>query len=448
MEKEKQNTLIDLSGFTFHRSLSFKLIIIGMLVILLLIPKFMIIELVRERATNSEEVTLEVMSKWSNNQTITGPAIVIPYNKRIINENKTGFTEEHFTAVFLPKNLKITGTVKPQKLHRSIYDVVVYESGLEIKGNFSSIDFDELNINPADVEWENAELQLGISDLRGISNNPELGWNQQKLSFVPGLNNNLVAKTGVSIPLKQIGTDQLSGNFTIDIQLKGSRDLMFCPLGETTTVQLESEWSAPGFIGNFLPTERKVDADGFSASWNVLHFNRNYPQKWIQDSRSSRLDEINQSAFGVELVSTAGHYQKTTRSAKYSFLIILITFILFFMYEIISKHRIHPIQYILAGAAISIFYLLLLSFSEHVGFNTAYIIAGVAVVTLVFFYSLSFIPKIKHSVVTAVALAGSYLFIYVLLQLESFALLAGSIGLFILLALLMYFTRKINWYNN
>jgi inner membrane protein len=190
-----------------------------------------------------------------------------------------------------------------------------------------------------------------------------------------------------------------------------------------------------------------VNEKGFSANWNVLHFNRNYPQTWVDSSPTAHKTDILSSEFGVELVTPANHYQKNTRSAKYAVLIIIITFIVFFMFEVFTKSRVHPFQYILVGSAIIIFYLLLLSFSEHLGFNIAYLMAALAVILLVFLYSGSFMPKIKNSFGTGLSLAACYAFIFILLQLESYALLAGSIGLFILLALLMYATRKINWYR-
>lgn len=450
MEKEKQNqeNILDKMGITFHRTLSFKLAIIGMLILIMLIPKFMILELIKERSANSETAINEVMSKWSNMQTISGPVLIIPFKTNIYNE-KEGVSKEIIqTATFLPKGLNIQGNIYPEKLNRSIYNVAVYTSKLNFSGEFETPDFNSLNIKNEDVLWENAHIQLAIEDLRGISEEVILLWNDKKITFSPGLQKTAIGHTGISVLLKDNVTDNFQGKFQISLDLKGSRNLMFTPVGEKTTVELESTWNDPGFIGNFLPNERIVEKSGFNAKWNVLHFNRNFPQSWINDQSQGVLNsDITNSAFGVELVTMANHYQKNTRSAKYAILIIIITFIVFFMFEVFTKQRIHPFQYVLVGSAITIFYLLLLSISEHLGFNLAYFIATLSVMFLVFFYSRSFMPKLKNSIGIGLSLAACYAFIFILLQLESYALLAGSIGLFVLLAMLMYFTRKINWYK-
>ncbi|HYQ58506.1 MAG TPA: cell envelope integrity protein CreD [Draconibacterium sp.] len=444
---EKQENILDRLGISFHRTLSFKLLVIGMLIIILLIPKVMIMELIGERQSNSFQVVNEVMSKWSNEQLISGPVLFVPFKKKIYMEEEDTYHEVTRYATILPKELSVNGKLLPKKLQRSIYNVDVYESELTIAGNFKDIDLAKLNIDSSDISWDDAQLQLSISDLRGINKGLELNWNNEDYTFSPGKTASPIGHSGVSIPLKDIVSDDLNGDFNIDLQLKGSQSLMFTPLGENTTVHLQSSWNDPGFTGNFLPSDRNVDENGFQADWNILHFNRNYPQQWVSSNISENQTDIENSKFGVEMVSLADHYQKNMRSAKYAILIIIITFVVFFMFEVLSKERIHPFQYIMVGSAISIFYLLLLSISEHLGFNLAYLVAALAVILLVFFYTRSFMPKLKSQLGTSFSLAGCYLFIFILLQLESYALLTGSIGLFVLLAALMYTTRKVNWYK-
>ncbi len=449
MEKEKQENILDRVGLSFHRTLSFKLITIGLLVLILLIPKMMILSLITERSINAEIATNEVMNKWSNNQVITGPILTIPFNTSVYNEMENSFKEVIHTATFLPKNLDIKGEIVPNKLYRSIYDVVVYTSDIVLEGNFEVPDFSSLNIEEKDILWENAQIQLAISDLRGITEEVALNWNQLKTIFSPGMKKSAIGRSGISVLLPSISEKEFPGDFYISLSLKGSENIMFTPIGEKTNVILQSTWNDPGFIGNFLPNTRKINASGFEANWSILHFNRNFPQQWFDGGNNSEISnsEIHNSNFGVELITMANHYQKNTRSAKYAILIIVITFIVFFLYEVFSKQRIHVFQYILVGSAITVFYLLLLSISEHLGFNLAYLIATTAVLILVFLYSRSFMLKLKNSIEIAFSLAACYAFIFVLLQLESYALLAGSVGLFILLALLMFFTRKINWYK-
>lgn len=447
MEKKKQENILDKAGITFHKRLSFKLVIIGMLVLLLLIPKMMILGLIHERQASSNQVINEVMDKWSGNQTISGPLLLIPYKKKIYSESQKEYIEVLNTATFLPKQLNIDGDIKPKKLKRSIYQVHVYESTLNVSGFFDNIDLASLQENNSEILWDKAQIQLGIKDLRGISKDLVLEWGDEQFTFSPGMKRSSIGNIGVSIPLSILKSENLNKSFKISLDLKGSQNLMFSPLGEKTSVKLSSSWNDPGFMGNFLPTDRKIDDKGFKAEWNVLHFNRNYPQQWTNSEATLHKQDISNSTFGVELVSLAGHYQKNTRSAKYAILIIIITFIVFFIYEVFSHQRIHPFQYIMVGSAIIIFYLLLLSFSEHLGFNIAYLLATAAIIILVFLYSRSFMPAIKNSIGIGLALAFCYVFIFVLLQLESYALLVGSIGMFALLALLMYATKGINWYK-
>jgi len=450
MEKEKQNqeNILDRVGISFHRKLSFKLITIGILILLLLIPKMMILSLINERSLNAQSAINEVMSKWSDNQIISGPVLTVPYKEMVYNEKDEEYKEFIHTATFLPKVLYIEGEITPEKLYRSIYDVVVYQSELEIKGMFEYPDFESLNILPENIIWERALVQLSISDLRGINEEVKINWSGKDLTFLPGLQNTTIGNSGISVSVPKIGEDK-NCEFDFILGLKGSESILFTPVGEKTEVQISSSWNDPGFTGNFLPNKRDINDSGFTAEWNILHFNRNFPQIWTDQKNNSGIPstEIHSSDFGVELVSVANHYQENARSAKYAILIILITFIVFFMYEVFSKQRIHPFQYIMVGSALTLFYLLLLSITEHLGFNLAYLIASVAVLLLVVLYSRTFMPKIKSSAGIGLALTACFGFIFVLLQLESFALLAGSIGIFLLLATLMYSTRKINWYK-
>lgn len=445
---EKQENIFDKAGITFHRKLSFKLIILAGLAIILLIPKLMIISLIDERKNSANEAKIEVMDKWSKSQTVSGPFLLIPYKKTITDsENKK--TETELQAVFLPKQLTIEGEMFPKKLNRNIYDVIVYESDLKLSGMFEQPNFEKLDVKPEDILWGKAHINLTISDLRGIEKEMALIWNMSNLSFTPGLTYpSFFGNNGISVALPEINPTAFHGKFECNLKLKGSESLKFTPVGENTSVKIKSVWNDPKFIGNFLPKEREITKTGFNAEWNVLHFNRSFPQQWnLQGETAVGIGEIHYSDFGVELINMADNYQKNTRSAKYGILIIIISFLLFFFFEVYSGKRIHPFQYILAGSAIVIFYLLLISISEHLGFNKAYLLSTISVVLLVFFYSLSFMNSIKSSIGFSLALAACYGFIFVLLQLESYALLAGSIGLFIILALLMFLTRKINWYK-
>ncbi|MFV0376254.1 MAG: cell envelope integrity protein CreD [Mangrovibacterium sp.] len=422
--------------------MSVKLVAIGIIVLLLLIPKFMIMDLIRERQYTASEAQLQVANSWSNSQTVRGPMLTIPYIVKVTDKDGKVVQEVINEYHLLPKTLEINGELFPKKLKRSIYTSVVYESNLRLSGSFEKPDFAALNIQTEQILWEQAKLELAVSDLRGISSVVELKWNEQRIPFSPGMQNPILGDNGISVHLGDSAIEAMPSQFTIDLDLKGSNSISFTPVGETTGVHLKSTWPDPGFQGQFLPTDRKIDQNGFTADWKVLNYNRDFPQSWTNTAYT-----ITTSDFGVDLIDVADHYQKNERSAKYGIMIILLIFLSFFLNEILTKQRVHPFQYILVGFSVLIFYLLLLSFSEHIGFNPAYLVASVSVIVLVLIYSRSFLKTWANSLALAAILCLSFLFIFILLQLESYALLVGSIGLFIMLSITMYFTRKINWYE-
>ncbi|MCG6190813.1 cell envelope integrity protein CreD [Maribellus maritimus] len=422
--------------------ITLKVFIIGIIAIVLLVPKFMILGLIQERQTTAEITNKEVMQKWSLAQTVRGPVLSIPYIERSFDSEGKETREEIRECYILPKTLNIGGEIFPEKRKRSIYETVVYESGIEIGGHFDATDFDQLNIPANDVLWKKAKILVAISDLRGISDKISFNWNDSTFSFLPGMENRLIGNNGISLPLSHFSYEDLPGEFQFTLRLKGSESLNFAPLGETTEVALLSKWNDPGFEGTFLPAEHNIDNNGFTARWKILNFNRNFPQQWKNDEY-----RVTNADFGVKLVTVADHYQKSSRSAKYAIMVILFVFLSFFLSEIIAKQKIHPFQYILVGFAVLIFYLLLLSISEQLGFNLAYLISAVAVIIMVLFYSRTFLKTWMNSLIQTLILTFSFGFIFVLMQLETYALLVGSIGLFAVLGLTMFFTRKINWYN-
>ncbi len=422
--------------------ITFKVFIIGAIAIALLIPKFMILGLIQERQNTANITMQEVMQKWSLAQTVRGPVLSIPYIERSFDKDGKEITENILECYILPKTLNIGGEIFPQERKRSIYETVVYESQIKVSGLFDVSDFNSLKILPGDVLWDKAKLLVAISDLRGINDRISLTWNDSPFSFTPGMENQLIGNNGISLPLPSLSLEDFPGNFQFKLNLKGSESLGFAPLGETTEVELQSKWNDPGFEGSFLPEKHDITNDGFSAHWKVLNFNRNFPQEWKNNEY-----KVTDADFGVRLVTVADHYQKSSRSAKYAILVILFVFLSFFLNEIITKQKIHPFQYILVGFAVLVFYLLLLSIAEQLGFNLAYFISALAVILMVLLYSYSFLKKWNNALILTLILTFSFGFIFVLMQLETLALLVGSIGLFVVLALTMFFTRKINWYN-
>ena len=426
-----------------RNSVTIKLMSMGILMLLLLIPAFMIQSLIRERDYTRDAAISEVSDKWGYAQTVAGPVLIIPYKVFAVTEDdRVVETTQH--AYFLPEALDVDGTITPQTRYRGIYEVVVYTTGLTYSGHFSIPDFSDWDVAPEHILWDDASVAVGVSDMRGINETVALRWQDVPLDFNPGVETRDVIETGISVRVPVGPQPSPSGRyaFSFDLNLNGSRALQFVPLGKETTVHLVSEWATPSFNGAFLPDERTVGAEGFTAEWRVLHLNRNYPQQW----RGGAVN-IGESAFGLDLLLPVDQYQKSMRAAKYAILVIALTFLTFFLAEVRNRKRAHPFQYILIGLALCLFYTLLLSLSEHVSFNAAYILAGVATVGTVTAYTVSIFKTRFLSLLTGVVLLVLYGFVFLILQLEDYALLVGSIGLFVALTLTMYLSRNVNWYT-
>lgn len=421
-------------------SLTIKLLLIGALVIVLLIPSFMIQFLIHERKQRNDEAKTEISSTWGAIQTLSGPVISVPVKKTKIIDRET--ITEYSYAYILPEELKIEGEVLPEKRYRSIYEVVVYTTNLSFSGYFNPEEFRGWQIDEGQLMWDKAVITAGIPDMRGIKENIEISWDSTKLLFNPGVLSSDIFGSGVSTEIDLSNITNKKIEFSFELSINGSEELNFIPIGKNTTVDIKSPWPDPSFQGAFLPDEHNITKKDFTAHWKVLHLNRNFPQKWVGNRYY-----IDESKFGVNLIVPVDHYQKSTRSAKYAIMIIVLTFMVFFFVEVYNKSKIHPMQYLLVGLALIIFYILLLSFSEHFGFNIAYLIAGLATIALVTAYSHSIFRKISLTRIAGLILIVLYGFIFVILQLQDYALLMGSIGLFLVMAVIMYLSRKINWYN-
>ncbi|MFK7920377.1 MAG: cell envelope integrity protein CreD [Bacteroidia bacterium] len=428
-------------------SISIRIITIGILVLLLLIPVNMVQDLIREREYRQERAISEVSAKWGNAQTINGLVLTVPYMAytRVYDEKREEYklVGSRQYAHFLPDQLNLNGEVLPEARYRGIYKVIVYSCDLKLSGLFKYPDFAELKIESKDVLWEDAFVSLGMSDLRGIQQNISVKWNQQAYQFNPGLESREVIDNGISakIPLSpnlEVGEQY---DFELDLKFNGSSSLNFVPIGKTTAVTIQSNWPNPSFDGAFLPDERDINQDGFTANWEVLHLNRPYPQSF-----KGSMNGIGASAFGVNLIVPVDEYQKSMRSAKYAAMFIALTFLIFFFVQILSAVRIHPIQYIIVGLALCIFYILLIALSEHISFMLSYLIASTAIISMITLYAHSISNNIAVTRVIGLILVILYLFIYSIIQMQDYALLMGGVGLFIVMAVVMYLSRKIDWY--
>ena len=418
------------------------LLIVGMCVAFL-IPQLLLKNLVSERKSTESIAESEVFEKWAGPQTVTGPILKVDY---FWMEGKDG-KKEYRTQVILPEQLDVKGHVKTKHLKRGIYDYAVYETALDLTGQFKlPKDFEKM-LDEHEWHFEKAQIVVGLPNLRGLSDNVALKLNDTTYDMAAetGYLKGLSCEADLSCLLKGEIVD-----FSLVLPFKGAGHLMFAPVGQTTTVSLTSDCLTPSFTGYYLPDERQVTDTGFQAEWKVLAINRDYPQVLVDsflESYKYGNSSIDNSTFGVELKVPVEQYLQTDRAIKYAFLIILLTFAAVFFVEMRKAKPIHPVQYLLIGIALIVFYTLLLSFSEHMNFGLSYLIASVMTIAMIVVFMASITKDKKTALGIGILLFVLYAFIFVLLQLESYALLVGSVGLFIILGIAMFATQKIDWYK-
>ncbi|MDO8367895.1 MAG: cell envelope integrity protein CreD [Saprospiraceae bacterium] len=443
MESTQPNT--PEPSFIQRNGTTLKGIIIFFLMLVLLIPTSMVESLIYERQGRHNEAINEVSSKWGQSQTLSGPILVLPYEQtQRSTDGKEVFKETKF-ACFLPDELRVNGQINPEKRHRGIFDVVLYSSRLKLEGSFNAPEVEKLVPAGATVLWDKASLVLGIPDLRGLEDQVTLQWDGQASMFDPGIPVSGLLQSGIHVPiaLKAAALNKAAGShsFKIELALKGSGALFFTPVGKVTDVKIASPWADPSFTGAFLPDEKTVSPAGFEASWKVLNLNRNYPQQWTSEAQMN----FSESTFGVDFLIPVDNYQKSTRSVKYAILFICLTFLTIFFIEMGQSRRVHPFQYALIGLALVIFYTLLVSISEHLSFNAAYFIAAVMTIGMTGLYARSLFQSNRMALFVCGTMTVLYGFLFVVLQQQDYALLIGSLGLFAILAVVMYVSRRINW---
>ncbi len=421
-------------------SVLIRMILIAVLTLLLLIPTIIVESVIEERSSRRDAAIQEVSEKWGLPQTVTGPILTIPiryYSKDDKGNEITIIDNLHI----LPDSLIVSGQLATETRARGIYEAILYNSRLEVSGGFDISNIPLLHQDGKTPLWNDAAVTVGISDLRGIKEEVTMHSAERNFPASSGVRWSDVVSSGITFtPPVNPATKSLP--FSFSLNLNGSSEIRFCPLGKRTEVQLNSSWPSPSFTGAFLPDTRQMDQKGFSGRWNVLELNRNFPQYWIDKSQS-----VTESAFGVRLLRTVDEYQKTIRTAKYAILIIALTFLAFFLSEVLAREILHPIHYTLVGFSLVLFYLLVLALSEHLGFDLAYFLSSAATVLMIGLYALAIAARKRTSVIVSLVLSVLYIFLYIVLQNEDYALLIGSIGLLTIMSLVMYLTRKVDWYS-
>jgi len=443
--------------------------IIGGMALVLMIPILYVKELIYEREERQQEATREISSKWAGPQNIIGPVIAIPFWKTDGDTLLSKSVTKHI-AYFLPDNLNINATVNPREKHRGIFKVMLYDTKATISGSFNELAINKLNIPADKFIWSEAFVVMNIADNKGLNDQLTLSWKDSVIELSPKLD---ADNSGMTAMLKATSAADFNNiQFKTTIDLNGSEQLLFTPIGKSTIVNVNSTWQHPSFSGSMLPQTTDVKDSGFKASWKSMAHKRNFPQQWIdnayrldhyfpkpQTDNPPRTDASNDvkvistianssvgsSAFGVDLYIPVNGYQKTLRTIKYAILCILLTFAAFFLIETANKKSAHPFQYGLIGLALILFYTLLLSISEYAGFNTAYFISSVATIGLIGWFVRSILQSGRATTILSVVLVLIYSYVFSLLQLQDYSLLLGSVGLFLTLAVIMYFSKKMQW---
>lgn len=417
---------------------------VGFLVIVLLIPLGMVRSLIHERQKTAEQAETNILSLWGGPQTIGGPVLCVPFRRGA--QGEKGAERVIRQAVFLPDVLSVDGRITTEIRYRGIFEVPVYTARLSVSGSFDPADFTLSNIEAQEILWDRAFLSVGVTDPRGIKDGVTLNWGDETIPFGPRKRDMALYDGMIQCPIEgpALGEGQAPIPFSFDLTVSGGKQIRFLPLGRETDVTVSAPWRTPSFQGAYLPQDRSMAKSGFSATWRVLELGRNFPHAWAEQeiSRESVFDH----AFGLDLYEPVDVYQMTERSAKYAVLFIGLTFLGFFLFELFGDRRIHPIQYLMVGAALCVFYLLELSLSEHISFVAAYAVGAVGTVGIITMYSVFVLGQAKRALTVMGILALIYAFLFVLLQAEDYALVLGSLGLFAVLGIVMYLTRGIDWY--
>lgn len=434
----------------------FKFFLIGFLIVLLLIPLFMVMGLISEREGRSRQVKNEVSRTWGAQQNLSGPYLVVPYAVMVESHKGKERIErkDQRYGVFLPEDLKFDVNSKSKVLKRSIFDVNVFTANLSLTGNFAAPDIRTIDPNAIEVRWNDATVAVALSDVSGLKESASLKLDgQTALKFEPSIGVPNSRQRGIHARLKQIselsGLDTNFGNapnaftFKIDLVFTGSEALYIAPAGRLTKADMTSDWPHPSFSGGFLPATRQISKDGFNATWQVPHLARSVPQAY--QAQRNQIDQFGRYKFGVRFYAPVDFYDLVSRAAKYGILFLSFAFMAVFVMEMLSGRHVHAVQYIFVGLAMIFFYVLLLSFSEHIGFAKAYAAASVATGGMLAVYFRKAFKSTRFGVAAAALFILIYGLLYMILRLEDYALLTGALLGFTALTTVMFMTLRVNW---
>ena len=421
-----------------------KFMLIFIMVLLFLIPIHMIKDLIEDRQDYKDDAIESIIVPLGKTAGFQGISIAVPYkfHKESVDSNGNRYTEsETKYVIFAPDSYKLDFDVNPYHLTRGIFKVPVFNGQIQMEASFDNFDFTYFNIEKKDVMLKDAVLIMGISNPKNITSQPNLTINGLELPVSP-IKYDSISPFSTSIYYTLSGID-FSKKLNLEgiVSFQGGEKIRIRPIASDNTINMTSSWKSPSFSGGWLPQERHLDDNGFSAMWSIAGLSTVFPKSWLAENTFSP------ESVEVSFIVPVDAYQKTTRSVKYALLFLVIPFVALMVCEVFSKIRIHPIQYGLIGFADIMFYLLLLSISEHITFDLTYLICSLSVCVTTLLYAMVILKNLKWGILLSLVQFVSYIFLYGTLQAEDYALLIGSLGLFTVVVLLMFITRKIDWYE-
>jgi len=443
---------IDAAGRVL-RSPAFKFVLILVLIIVLIVPLLMVSGLIGERESRAQGVRREVGQLWGPEQQILGPFLVVPYTVRLETVQGDKRVEQILErrAVFTPEALEVTGQADSQTLHRSIFEVPVYAARLKLSGRFGFPRIADVAADAVTVRWRDAAFVLGLSGVSGLKETAVLKIaGTPEIAFAPSVGFPSTRLSGIHAKLGAAGNTPPDADqppqpfaFTVDLALNGSVSLTIAPVARETRMSLSSDWPHPSFSGAFLPNDRRVTAAGFTAAWKVPHLARSVPDAWSLTDEG--LERLQPYAFGVVMIDPVDFYSLVNRAAKYGIMFAALAFMAVFCLELTSRRHLHPVQYLFTGISLVFFYVLLLSLAEHLGFTQAYLVASIATGAMLAMYVGAAMSSVVTGMVMLSVFAATYVMLFLILQLEDYALLAGAILGFLALTSIMFATVRVDW---
>ncbi len=414
------------------RYFAVKLAMISVVGLVFLLGSLWLNSTIGERKGLLRKAKENIVLAWAGPQTLTGPLLIVPY----IDNQKKDVTGH---MIFLPHQLDVKGVGSPEIRRRGIFDVLVYQADIALNCQFLPLKSYQ-NSNQT-IHWHQAKIAICVDDVRGL-NTVTLKVNGHDVPVLAGSAEVNAKYPGVHAPVTLNENEPL--NVTLNINMKGSDTLSVLPIAKGNKIDLGANWSDPSFIGQFLPNTKNVTKNDFQAQWQVSSLATSLPGHFdLKDFSKTTFSKT----VGVRFLKTADHYQQAERTTKYSFLFVLYTFLVFFLYEVVKKTKIHIFQYCITACSLLCFSLLLTALAEHMSFELAYGLASFAIIAQIAFYAFGLLHKNAERMMFVGLLVSLYLYLFIVLRLEEVALLVGALGMFILITIAMFVTKKINWFD-